>query len=411
MSTLTVRALNNLSKHPPVERVELQDQAVPSLRARVTPKGVVSLSWFRWVGARARRVTLGRWPGVSLDDARDAARRKDLDLAAGLDVVPARGATDGRSILSAVWASYFEHSKSHRKRPDDAASRWKHLASFKDRPLGSITEQDVERWHRTLGRSTGQVTANRCLGLLSALYNRAIRSGFRGKNPCAFVERFAESPRTRVLQGHETTRLLASLEAESDADLRDFIRLGMSTGARRGNIAAMRWSELDLHAQLWSISGADAKNGLPLVLPLGADAIAILRRRAEENRESSDYIFPARRANPKYPYQTSWQPRVRRVFDRAGLPDIRFHDLRRSFGTYCLNSGTDLALVSALLGHRQLSTTAAVYAHATAATLRAVVDRTTVHLLATATESQRPKLRAPSAAARGELTPDFMEVS
>lgn len=388
MPTLTSRTLNNLSKNPPPNRVELQDQPVPSLRARVTPKGVVSLSWFRWVGGRARRVTLGRWPGCSLETARDVARRKDLALGAGLDVVPSRGSIDGRTLLSAVWRCYFEHSMAHRKRPDDAASRWKHLALFKDRPLGSITGPEVERWHQTLGLTTGQVTSNRCLGLLSALYNRAIRSGFEGKNPSAFVERFAESPRTRVLQGHETTRLLASLEAESDVDLTDFIRLGMSTGARRGTIAAMRWSELDLSAQLWSISGADAKNGLPLVLPLGTDAIAILRRRAKENRESSDYIFPARRANPKYPFQTSWQPRVRRVFDRARLPDIRFHDLRRSFGTYCLNSGTDLALVSALLGHRQLSTTAAVYAHATAATLRAVVDRTTGHLHSTERDSR-----------------------
>jgi integrase len=393
VAVLTARTLNKLTKEPPSTRVDLQDKAVPSLRARVMPSGVVSLTWLRWVGGRPRRVTFGRWPACSLDAARESARRKDLDLAAGLDVVPTRGAVDGRSLLSSIWEAYYEHAKVHHKRPDSSASQWKHLTSLKDRPIGSITSDDVERWHRTLGRVSGQVTANRCLGLFSALYTRAIRSGFRGTNPCKFVTHFAESPRTRVLQGHETAKLLAALEKESDVDVRDFIRLGISTGARRGNLAAMKWSDVDLQAQLWSIAGAESKNGLPMVLPLGADAIEILRRRDAENRETSDFVFPARKANPKYPFQTSWQGRVRRVFDGAKLPDVRFHDLRRSFGTYSLNSGVDLALVSALLGHRQLSTTAAVYAHATAATLRAVVDRTTTHQLAAATASEGMSVR------------------
>lgn len=384
MQSLTHGALERLSASPPPNRVELKDRMVPSLVARVTPNGVVTLSWYRWYGGRPRRHVIGRWPECSIEAARIAARKKDADLAAGLSIIPTQGGVSGRTLLSEIWDSYLEHAKAHRKRPDDAKSRWKHLKSFKDLPLGSITRGAIERWHRALGQSTGQIAANRCLALLSALFNNAKRHGFSGENPCHLVTHFREMPRTRVLQGHELKRLLEVLANEQDTDLTDFIRLGIATGARRGNLASMKWGDLDLLAQVWSISGAEAKNGRPLILPLGADALAILERRHLIRRESSSYVFPARRSEPKFPYQTSWQPRVRRVFDAAGLSDLRFHDLRRTFGTYSLNAGTDLALVSALLGHRQLATTAAVYAHATTVTLRGVVNRTTQHLLTAA---------------------------
>lgn len=397
VATLNNRTLTNLTRHPPSIRTAVRDGTIGSLYARVTPHGVATFSWHRWVGGRARRLTIGRWPACTLDAARAIARRKDEELAVGLDVVPARGGATGKTQLTDIWESYRAHSQLHRKRPDDAISRWKHLKRLADRPIGSISRDDVERWHQGLALSAGKVAANRCLALLSALYTRAKRLGFRGDNPCTFVTRFAEKPRTRVLQDAEIPELGKSLAAEKDKDVRDFIVLGLATGARRGNIAAMKWSDLDLQAGTWSIAAAEAKNGLPLTLPLGTDALTLLRERAAQRRESSDFVFPARRTSPKSPFQTSWQPRVRRVLDRAGLKDVRFHDLRRTFATSAFNGGIDIAVVSAYLGHKQISTTAKTYAHAGFEQMRAASNRATKDLRAVTASSTHLTLVNPAA--------------
>ncbi|MDD5037086.1 MAG: site-specific integrase [Methylococcaceae bacterium] len=117
---------------------------------------------------------------------------------------------------------------------------------------------------------------------------------------------------------------------------RHFVLLAIGTGARSSNIQGMRWADLDLHANLWTVPGEVSKNGTALVIPLTVVAIEVLR---ERQGNGSEWVFPANSksghmGNPAKPWAE--------LLQRAGLADLRLHDLRRSLGSWAAIQGASL---------------------------------------------------------------------
>ena len=215
--------------------------------------------------------------------------------------------------------------------------------------------------------------ANRTLGILSAMFSAAELWGLRpqGSNPCRYVKRFREKKRERFLSDAEYRRLGTVLrEAEStgteSATAVAAIRLLMLTGCRLSEIMNLRWEDVSLQAG--ELRLRDSKTGAKRV-HLGGPAVAVLR--GMERKEGNPWVITGRRPGTRIASLHFPWARIRR---RAGLDDVRIHDLRHSFASGGLLVGKGLPMIGKLLGHSHVQTTAR-YAHLADDPVKAAADR------------------------------------
>jgi len=206
------------------------------------------------------------------------------------------------------------------------------------------------------------------------MFGKASDIGFNGANPAKGVKRFKEEKRDRFLTADELPAFFAALASEPNTMFKDFFLLTILTGARRANMESMAWADIDLEAEFWRIP--TTKSGVPVVVPLVAPALAILRQRRKA-ANGSPWVFPApsKTGHLVEPW-ACW----RRILKRAKLADLRIHDLRRSLGSWMAIGGASLPIIGKSLGHTQASTTA-VYARLSMDPVRDSVGAATAEIL------------------------------
>ncbi len=150
----------------------------------------------------------------------------------------------------------------------------------------------------------------------------------------------------------------------------------LATGLRRGELLGLKWEDVDLvhgsihvQRQIYRIDGEVVE--LPLktknayrTLPLSADSLEVIKEQQQKSGESP-YVFPSATGGPISP--DSVLHMLHRVLKRAGLPKVRFHDLRHTFATLALQNGVDIKTVSGMLGHYSAGFTLDTYTHVTTA--------------------------------------------
>lgn len=210
------------------------------------------------------------------------------------------------------------------------------------------------------------------MGLLGAIFSFAVREGVLTVNPVRGVERYRDNHSQRFLSAAELARLTQAL---NDADAAgankrglNVIRLLTLTGARKGEIEALRWSAVDFDRGCLRL--ADSKTGARVV-PLGAAALACLQ--AIPRSKGVDYVFPAEKDFKRHYVGT---PKVwEGIRKAADLPNVRLHDLRHTFASFGAAGALSLPLIAAILGHRDVKTTQQ-YAHLADDPVKAAADRT-----------------------------------
>ena len=147
----------------------------------------------------------------------------------------------------------------------------------------------------------------------------------------------------------------------------------LATGLRRGELLGLKWEDIDLErgtiqvrCQVAQINGEVVEVPLKTknsyrTLSIGADAVEILKE--QQAKTNSEYVFPSPTGGPISP--DSILNMLHRVLKRAGLPQIRFHDMRHTFATLALQNGVDIKTVSGMLGHYSAGFTLDTYAHMT----------------------------------------------
>ena len=160
----------------------------------------------------------------------------------------------------------------------------------------------------------------------------------------------------------EAQRLIVSIEQDENKVAANAIMLLLLTGARRNEITYAKWEHLDLDKRTLLVPLS--KSGKPRTIALNGPAVELLR--AIQTNSRSSYVFPSpTTGRPSPSLYFPWQ----RIRVRAGLPDLRLHDLRHSFASFLVNRGVSLYVVQGLLGHGNTRYTQR-YAHLTADTLR-----------------------------------------
>lgn len=192
-------------------------------------------------------------------------------------------------------------------------------------------------------------------------------------NPAEGVARIPDKKRKRFLNKDELARFIAAVD-NAPQPWRDFFTVLLFVGYRRSAVAAMRWEDVDLERQTWTVPDESAKNNEPVVLSLAGAAMVAIQRRADERKRSkvkSPWVFPGGGVDG---HITRPKGAWARVLKEAEITGVRPHDLRRTLGSWMAIEGVSLLAIARVLGHKD-SRSANVYAYLNDAAARAAVER------------------------------------
>ena len=268
-----------------------------------------------------------------------------------------RNLRDSLTFAQMFGRYHAEHCFPHKKTAKEDQTKFDKYLSNRDHGINlakiklcELTKADVRKLFDGIGKDH-PITANRVLALVSSIMSDAIRDGFYEKiNPCKGIKRFKENQRKRFIHPEEFPVFVKALEACTSDVTRDYIWMSLFTGARRSNVLQMKWEDVHLLRRVWRIP--DTKNGESQDVPLVEQAVEILRRRFES--KTGKYVFPG---TGKAGYLTEPKKAWKTIITKAGMSDLRIHDLRRTFGAYQAGTGANLAVIATSLNHKSLKTT------------------------------------------------------
>lgn len=352
------------------------DSELPGFGLRIRASGrKYFIVQFRAKG-RERRITIGQYGAVTADAARRRAIAHIAEARNGADPAAERDAARSRVTMGALADRFLEeHVANHCKAStarDYRRSIGLYIAPrFAKRNVTDIERRDIAALHHDMRATPYQ--ANRTLAVLSKMFNLAELWGLRpdGSNPCLHVKRYREETRERFLTQDEFARLGSILdqiehEGSESRSAVAAIRLLMLTGCRRSEIQTLRWENVDLDAG--ELHLPDTKTGARIV-PLAQSAVAVLAA-LPRNQENPWVIVGKKPGSHLTDLNHPWW----RIRARAGLHDVRIHDLRHSFASRAVQLGESLPMIGKLLGHTQVQTTAR-YAPLARDTVRASASR------------------------------------
>ena len=215
----------------------------------------------------------------------------------------------------------------------------------------ALTYGDIAALHRRIS-VTATYQANRTIAVLSRMLSLAIKWGWRSDNPARGIQRNQEEKRHRYLTADELVRLTNALAQHPDQQAANIFRLLLLTGARRGEVQGMRWSDLDLTAGAWTKPASLTKQRALHRVPLSAPARQLLANSRQSATVRSSFLADVSDAH-RVELKAAWAA----LCKSARISNLRIHDLRHSFASQAASMGLSLPTIGALLGHTQPSTT------------------------------------------------------
>jgi integrase len=257
--------------------------------------------------------------------------------------------------------------------------------------LSSIQRDEVRKLHLAIGGILSATTANHVADLVNILFHKATDWGeFSGQSPAENLQLFPEVSRARFLQPGELPAFWQALDEEHSEDYRDLVLLSILAGGRSGNTRAMKWSDIDMEACVWRIPDSESKNKAMLTIVLVPEAMEVLTRRRDAEGASPTWVFPAKSEAG----HVSNQPKKwHALLARAGLKELRFHDLRRSLGSWQARTGASLLIIGKSLGHKSQQATQ-IYAQLDTDPVRQSVERATAAMINGRVPNQNGKVVA-----------------
>jgi integrase len=391
----------------------LVDTVFPGLELRVRHTGAKTWVFrYRVNGRPQQRLKLGKFPGLTVAQARELALFAAADVAKGIDVrerqKETRATADrerASTLVKFIEQQYEPWARANLHTWKTQIDRIKlDFATWLEKPMMSIDEPLIEKWRADRAESgTQPVTINRKLQRLHAVLAKAVDRKAISRHPFAGLKplKCDRTGRVRFLDEEEEKRLreaLTAREQEQRAErqryiehckarglpqlairskeytdhLRPIVLLALNTGLRRGEIFHLRWGDINLKTKWLTVAGKTSKNKQTRQIPLNIEAMHILESWRQQcgTATSATYVFPGIADKPLTTITTSW----RSVRMLAELEDFHFHDLRHHFASRLVQSGVDLNSVRELLGHAEI-TMALRYAHLAPGGLALAVEK------------------------------------
>lgn len=352
-------------KKRPIKGQDLDwDELVSGFGVRFTPTATsFVVQWRNPDGSKTRESLRPRWPQLTVNDARDLARRRLAQVVAVTETAssqPLRLAVRGwfeRKTETASWRPRYRSKVDALIRiyiEGDAAARVRLTPTVKkaiedlgSKPVGGVVRSDVMRVADGIKRGS----AEQFMAIGSSFFNDMFDRGVEVVNP--FRNRLrvtgGRRVRKRTFTDAEFLILWNALETEGDPGFGAFAMLAY-TGARRREVTQMRWSEVNLEASTWTLPPERRKTGKkdpePFVIHLHPRAVEILRR--QPRLEGSPYVFWGRRDQKPFDFQYALMSRLKAL----EVADWRLHDLRRFMRSGLGRLGVPQVVAELCLGHQ-----------------------------------------------------------
>ncbi len=357
-----------------------RDSAIPGFALRVTSGGVKSFIAEKRINGKVRRMTLGRYGHLTVEQARREAMQLLGMVATGKDPIAEKKAKQVKSItLLDAFEDYLKTRKDlkpstihdYRRSVTGPLSGWQHKA------LIDISKDMVELRHRTMGK-TSPARANNCMRVLRAIFNHA-RAKYEDAegNPVITInpiDRLSQNRawykinrRLTLIKPHQlATWYKGTLELNAETT-RDYLHFLLFTGLRRSEASRLAWKDVDFGDNTLIIN--ETKNHQPHTLPLSDFLEKLLKRRAQA--ASSPYVFPA---ETERGYLIEPRTAVARVSKLSGVT-FTLHDLRRTFITIAESLDIPAYALKRLLNHKDPNDVTAGYIVSDVERLRVPMQR------------------------------------
>lgn len=226
------------------------------------------------------------------------------------------------------WVKETGHKRSHDK--DIAKLRWldRYLGHLM---LSQVSRELIDRIGEVKAKESSPANANRYLALIRSILRRA-RDDWEWMDHIPKVRLYREAKRrVRWITREQAAVLLKELPLH----LREMAQFSLSTGLRQRNVSFLRWDQIDMARKVAWMHADETKAGRAIAVPLNEDALEVLRCRLGQHER---YVFtyqgkPVERCTTK-----AWK----RACERAGIEDFRWHDLRHTWASWHVQSGTSL---------------------------------------------------------------------
>jgi integrase len=351
------------------------DNELPGFGLRVLPSGLKRYVVQFRAGRRSRRISLGSSTVLACEQARTRAILIIAATKNGEDPAAKRDA-DRRAITVKELAERFDREHIALRLKVSTAKGYRRMLerviipALGNHRVTEVTRADVAKIHHDLRHIP--YDANRSLEIISKMFNLAEMWGLRpdGSNPRRHIRKYPEVKRERFLSPAELKRVgevLREMESEG-VELASAVaatRLLILTGCRLSEIMTLQWDHVDVPGKALRLP--DSKTGAKVV-HLGQPAIELLDK--IERVEKNPWVIVGTKPGARL---TDLQPFWQRVRARAGLKDVRIHDLRHTFASTAVAAGQGLPMIGKLLGHTQVQTTAR-YAHLAAEPVKAAAE-------------------------------------
>ena len=334
------------------------DDNMKGFGVRVTSGGTKAFFVEKLIKKKLCRITLGRYPELTVEMARKEVQKLLGQIAIGIDPVAEKRAEKMREVsLNEVFNDYIQVRKSlkHNTLYNYKKVLSTAFAGWGDKSCLAITKDKVAKHHEKLGKENGEAYANLAMRLLRALFNFAAGQyeDAQGKsliteNP---VNRLSQTRawyrverRQTFIKGHDLAAWYGGVQQLSNSTLRDYLLFLILTGLRRQEAARLTWDNVDLAAKTFTIT--DTKNNEPHTLPLTNYLYELLKLRSQS--QINAYVFPGTGAAGHI-----IEPRKQMVkVTQASGVEFTVHDLRRTFITIAESLDISAYALKRLMNHK-----------------------------------------------------------
>jgi integrase len=345
------------------KQFEIFDEKITGHAIRVSPGGTKSFVLLYRFRGKNRRLTLGRYPTLSLKDARQMARQALNEVSKGIDPhlkkISERENFDV-SLFSRVAPDFVQnYARRNTKswRETDRVLRTTFVPKWGRLQLQQISKRVINTLLNDIVESSGRYAANHAFAIIRRFFNWCVEQGHIDHSPCFGMKapsRAAE--RDRILSDAELTSIWSATD-EMGFPFGHHVKLQLLTAQRRTEISSLRWSDLDLQQRIWTQPAASNKSGRTHIVPFSNLALETI---LSMPRVHDELVFPARgRDNPVSGY-SKWKRKLDHI---SRVTDWTLHDLRRTAATRMASLDVPLHVIELVLNHRSksLSGVAGIY--------------------------------------------------
>lgn len=302
------------------------------------------------VAGKTCHAKIGRTTEISLADARKEVMALKLQIANGEHSSTSKVVKKGDMLMNDLWTEYYEFAKSTKRSfvRDEQLWRLRIQPRFGHLKLAEVTLRKIQSMMMDIRKEgLSGASADHHGQLLRRLGNLAVKWGYLDVNFARGIQLYHEFNQVNnVPNDAELQRLIEVLNTDENRPICQLVLYILSTGCRLNEALSAEWKNVSLDNRLWTVPHESSKSKRPRTIPLNDSALSVLK---QINRKDTDvYVFTNAKTNK--PFVNVFKP-WNRIRNKAGLPQLRLHDLRHMYATYCVNNGCTIFEVSQLLGH------------------------------------------------------------